>query len=100
MLDEVEGFPNEQLASHSVERAQLFGRFFQQATCKPVMNRLHGPAHVELSALLPDAAAVVSEGLGSNAPAASGLSTESFLDLDLEGGLGTPLEAQTRAGSA
>jgi len=49
------------------------------------MNRLHGPAHVELSALLPDYAVAEGEGLGSNAPVAAGLSTESFLDLGLEG---------------
>ena len=83
--NEVEGFPNEKLAAHPVERAQLFGRFFQQATCKHVMNRLHGPTHVELSALLPDNAVAEGEGLGSNAPVAAGLSTESFLDLGLQG---------------
>ena len=48
------------------------------------MNRLHGPTHVELSALLPDYAVAEGEGLGSNAPVAAGLSTESFLDLGLE----------------
>ena len=54
VLDEVEGFPNEKLAAHPVECAQLFGCFFQQATCKHVMNCLHGPAHVELSAFIPE----------------------------------------------
>ena len=68
--NEVEGFPNEKLAAHPVELAQLFGSFFQQATCKHVMNSLHGPAHFELSALLPDYAVAEGEGLGSNAPVA------------------------------
>ena len=74
VLNEVEGFPSEKLAANPVERAQLFGRFFQQATTEHVMNRLHGPAHVELSALLPDYAVAEGEGLASNAPVAAGLS--------------------------
>ena len=84
VLNEVEGFPNEKLAAHPVERAHLFGRFFQQATTKHVMDRFDTSAHIELSALLPDDAVAESEGLASNAPVAAGLSTESFLDLGLE----------------
>ena len=83
--NEGECFPTEKLAAYPVERAQLFGRFFEQATCKHVMNSLHGPAHVELSALLPDYAVAKGEGLGSNAPVAAGFSTKGLLDLGLEG---------------
>ena len=80
-----EGFPNERLAAHPVERAQLFGRFWQQATMKHVVDCFYTSMHIELSTLLPDYAVVKGEGLGLNTPVATGLSTESFLDLVLEG---------------